>query len=273
MGLKRPTVRLMEHAASMIGTCDQSVQTASMIKPMWWANSLLKAFVKMPPRGPITRRIQDGTRVYCIGDIHGRDDLLKEMAERVSGDMDDRSFDHAVTVFLGDYVDRGLGSRQVVEQLARGDWPTAIITLAGNHEDLLTAFLKNAEVLTVWRSLGGLETLHSYGVDVGLAMAGRDYAAVQATFAANLPESHRRFLERLEISTYIGDYFFAMLEYNRACLSIARIAMICSISATPSCPVRRSTENSSCMATRPRLHQKFFPIESVLTQPRLRPAG
>jgi diadenosine tetraphosphatase ApaH/serine/threonine PP2A family protein phosphatase len=208
MGLKRRSVRPIEDAASMIGTNDQPVRTVSIIKPMGWANSFLKAFVKMPPGAPITRHIPDGTRVYCIGDIHGRDDLLKEMAERVSGDMDDRSFDHAVTVFLGDYVDRGLGSRQVVEQLARGEWPTAIITLAGNHEDLLTAFLKNAEVLTVWRSLGGLETLHSYGVDVGLAMAGRDYAAVQAAFAANLPEIHRRFLEKLKISTYIGDYFF-----------------------------------------------------------------
>ena len=86
-----------------------------------------------------------------------------------------RSFDHAVTVFLGDYVDRGLGSRRVVERLARGEWPTPIIALAGNHEDLLMAFLENAEVLAVWRSLGGLETLHSYGVDVGLAMAGRDF--------------------------------------------------------------------------------------------------
>ena len=70
-----------------------------------------------------------------------------EMAERVSADMKVRSFDHAVTVFLGDYVDRGLGSMRVVEQLARGEWPTPIIALAGNHEDLLMAFLEDAEVL------------------------------------------------------------------------------------------------------------------------------
>ena len=83
-----------------------------------------------------------------------------------------------------------------------------LLALAGNHEDLLMAFLENAEVLPVWRSLGGLETLHSYGVDVGLAMAGRDFERVQAAFAAQFPERHRRFLERLDISTYIGDYFF-----------------------------------------------------------------
>ena len=79
-----------------------------------------------------------------------------------------RSFDDAVTVFLGDYVDRGLGSMPVVEKLSRGEWPTPIVALAGNHEDLLLAFLEDARVLEAWRSLGGLETLHSYGVNVRL---------------------------------------------------------------------------------------------------------
>jgi serine/threonine protein phosphatase 1 len=143
-----------------------------------------------------------------VGDIHGRDDLLREMAKRVRADMETRSFDNAVTVFLGDYVDRGLGSMRAVEQLARGEWPTSIIALAGNHEDLLMAFLENAAVLEVWRSLGGLETLHSYGVAVGLAMAGRDFGAVQTAFAARFPKRHRDFLETLKVSTAIGDYFF-----------------------------------------------------------------
>ena len=155
-----------------------------------------------------TRRVPDGTRVYCVGDIHGRDDLLREMAERVEADMEGRSFDHAVTVFLGDYVDRGLGSMRVVERLARGEWPTSMIALAGNHEDLLMAFLEDEAVLEAWRGLGGLETLHSYGVDVGPAMAGRDFRAVQAAFAARFPEHHRHFLETLKVSTAIGDYFF-----------------------------------------------------------------
>jgi serine/threonine protein phosphatase 1 len=130
------------------------------------------------------------------------------MAAYVGADMKVGSFDHVVTVFLGDYVDRGHGSRRAVEQLARGEWPTSIIALAGNHEDLLMAFLENAEVLAAWRSLGGLETLHSYGVEVGLARGGRGFKAVQTAFAAEFPEHHRRFLEGLDISTYIGDYFF-----------------------------------------------------------------
>ena len=192
----------------MINIADHPAQNVRTTKSMRWANPFLKAFGKTPSPVPTTRRVPDGTRVYCVGDIHGRDDLLREMAERVGADMEASSFDHAVTVFLGDYVDRGLGSKRVVEQLAGGEWPTSIIALAGNHEDLLMAFLENEAVLAAWRSLGGLETLHSYGVDVGLAMAGRDFGAVQAAFAARFPERHRHFLERLEISTYIGDYFF-----------------------------------------------------------------
>ena len=169
--------------------------------------SVPKAFGRTPPV-PTTRRVPDGTRVYCVGDIHGRDDLLRDMAERVEADMEARSFDHAVTVFLGDYVDRGPGSMRVVEQLARSEWPTSMIALAGNHEDLLMAFLEDAGVLEFWRSLGGLETLHSYGVDVGPAMAGRDFEAVQAAFAARFPKHHRHFLEALKVSAAIGDYFF-----------------------------------------------------------------
>ena len=184
---------------------DPKVSTSKFMR---WVNPFRSAFSKVQPEVPTVRRIPDGTRVYCVGDIHGRDDLLREMAEHVSADMKVRSFDHAVTVFLGDYVDRGLGSKRVVEQLARGEWPTSIIALAGNHEDLLMAFLENAEVLAVWRSLGGLETLHSYGVDVGLGHGWTRFWRVQAAFAAQFPERHRHFLERLDISTYIGDYFF-----------------------------------------------------------------
>jgi serine/threonine protein phosphatase 1 len=146
--------------------------------------------------------------VYCVGDIHGRDDLLREMAGRVEADLKTRSFDNAVTVFLGDYIDRGPGSKRVVERLASDEWPTPIIALAGNHEDFLLSFLEDAGFLAFWRSQGGLETLHSYGVNVGPAMAGRDFAEIQAAFTARFPKRHRDFLEALKVSAVVGDYFF-----------------------------------------------------------------
>jgi serine/threonine protein phosphatase 1 len=172
-----------------------------------WANPFFKTLQRTPVV-PTTRRVPDGTLVYCIGDVHGRDDLLRDMAERVEADLKTRSFEHAVTVFLGDYVDRGPSSKDVLERLASGNWPTSITALAGNHEDFLLSFLDDAGFLAFWRSQGGLETLHSYGVDVGPAMAGRDFGEVQAAFTARFPQPHRDFLEALKVSAVIGDYFF-----------------------------------------------------------------
>jgi len=105
-------------------------------------------------------------------------------------------------------VDRGFGSMAVLERLSRDEWPTATIALAGNHEDLLLTFLADNKILEVWRGLGGLETLHSYGVDVGSGQARRDSKKIQDAFKARLPEHHHRFLETLQTSSTIGDYFF-----------------------------------------------------------------
>jgi serine/threonine protein phosphatase 1 len=169
---------------------------------------LAKPFLTRTGAVPTTRRVPDQTLVYCIGDIHGRDDLLRDMAERVEVDMKTRSFDHAVTIFLGDYIDRGPNSKDVLERLANGKWPTSITALTGNHEDFLLSFLDDAGFLAFWRSQGGLETLHSYGVDIGPAMAGRGFQEVQAAFKVCFPEQHRNFLETLKASAIIGDYFF-----------------------------------------------------------------
>jgi serine/threonine protein phosphatase 1 len=172
-----------------------------------WSKPFRKTFdTTAPVSAP--RRVPNGTLVYCIGDIHGRDDLLQEMAERVEADLKTRSFDHAITVFLGDYIDRGLGSMSVIERLASGEWPTPVISLAGNHEDFLMTFLDDAGILDFWRSQGGLATLHSYGMDVGPAMTGRDFAGIQAAFTVRFPQHHRDFLEVLKMSVAIGDYFF-----------------------------------------------------------------
>jgi serine/threonine protein phosphatase 1 len=192
----------------VIDVTDRPAEKVRTTKSARWVSVIRKAVGKTPSPTTITRCVPDGTRVYCVGDIHGRDDLLLEMAERIDADIGARSFDHAVTVFLGDYVDRGPGSMRVVERLSGGEWPTPMIALAGNHEDLLLAFLEDEGILDAWRSLGGLETLHSYGVNVGLPMAGRDFKAVQAAFVARFPKRHQQFLETLNVSTTIGDYFF-----------------------------------------------------------------
>src|SRR5262249_6910483 len=187
---------------------DELAKKLRTTKFVRWVNPFFKALRETPSAVAPTRRVPDGTRVYCVGDIHGRDDLLEKMAERVKADMEGRSFDRVMTVFLGDYVDRGFGSMSVLERLSRSEWPTSMIALAGNHEELLMTFLNDEQVLEAWRLLGGLETLHSYGVDVSPGMVRREFKKIQAEFAKRFPEHHRQFLETLKTSTAIGDYFF-----------------------------------------------------------------
>ena len=80
------------------------------------------------------------TRVYAIGDIHGRLDLLERAIVAIRRDVDRWGTD-ALTVTLGDYVDRGPASRGVIERLSANPFPTPYTALKGNHETLLEAFL------------------------------------------------------------------------------------------------------------------------------------
>jgi serine/threonine protein phosphatase 1 len=147
-------------------------------------------------------------RIYAIGDIHGRADLLDRLAQKIAADLAARPVGEAVTVFVGDYVDRGLDSRGVVERLVRKTFPTPIVTLRGNHEEATLRFLDDAATLQQWVMFGGLTTLASYGVDPGAEMSRGGAPAVQAAFLARFPAPHRRFLEETGYSAEFGDYFF-----------------------------------------------------------------
>jgi serine/threonine protein phosphatase 1 len=148
-----------------------------------------------------------GLRLYAVGDNHGRADLLDELATRIADDVANAPA-QAVTVFLGDYVDRGPASAAVVERLSRGDFPTPICALRGNHEEVLLRFLEDETVLESWREFGGLETLHSYGVNVANVMRGQGYDVAQKSFVQRLPEHHERFLRETRLTAAYGDYFF-----------------------------------------------------------------
>jgi serine/threonine protein phosphatase 1 len=95
-----------------------------------------------------------------------------------------------------------------LERLASGRLPTPFRTLRGNHEAMLLRFIAEPRFLEFWRSNGGLETLHSYGVDVSAAMRGDGYEAAHDAFLAALPVAHRAFLEVTELNATVGDYFF-----------------------------------------------------------------
>lgn len=158
--------------------------------------------------GPAPGAPQEPNRVYAIGDIHGRADLLDCMIEAIEGDLTRHPTQAALTVTLGDYVDRGPDSRGVIERLARNPFCTPFIALRGNHESVFEEFLRDASIADYWRALGGLETLYSYGVDVAPLMRGRGHKEAAEALRAALPQRHVEFLGSLRLTHSAGQYFF-----------------------------------------------------------------
>ena len=152
-----------------------------------------------------------GARVYVIGDIHGRVEPLAEMLDKVRIDASRENADRRVLIFLGDYVDRGLESRQVIDLLLADPAPGfEKVFLKGNHEAWLLAFLENAQAGRNWLTSGGHATLFSYGVaqPVRVQAAG-SLESVRKAFAAALPEEHKVFLSGL-LNTHVeAGYAFA----------------------------------------------------------------
>jgi serine/threonine protein phosphatase 1 len=151
--------------------------------------------------------LSDKTRVYVIGDIHGRSDLLDRMVALISRDLEADPAGDCLTVTLGDYIDRGPDSRGVLDRLVRNPFPTRLVALKGNHEALLEAFLDDPSVVEHWRHLGGLETIHSYRVPVGELMVGKNYADAATALRAAIPDEHFAFLASLKTSIVVDRYF------------------------------------------------------------------
>jgi serine/threonine protein phosphatase 1 len=149
-------------------------------------------------------------RVYAIGDIHGRLDLLDELHGLILADSERSQPIVKAVVYLGDYVDRGLQSKEVVDRLLEGPLPGfRPYYLKGNHEQALLDFLEDVSVGPAWRNFGGCETMHSYGVAMAGTLATRhEFEAAQADFAARLPASHLAFFRALKLSVTLGDYHF-----------------------------------------------------------------
>jgi serine/threonine protein phosphatase 1 len=150
----------------------------------------------------------DGVRIYAIGDIHGRADLLQKLMTKVDDDLSRYPTPGAVEVYLGDYVDRGPASREVIDVLRGRARLTRTVFLKGNHESYLSGFLENPGILSDWRLWGGIETLLSYGVISSLNPTREQQGELSASLNRRLPTPHREWLSRLRLSFTCGDYFF-----------------------------------------------------------------
>ena len=147
-----------------------------------------------------------------MGDVHGRLDVLEPLLRDIAKDvLESRPTDPPLLVFLGDYVDRGPDSRQVVDLILKmtthGEFETRI--LKGNHEEALLQFLAEPPFGSAWLDHGGGPTMVSYGVQPPPTRTDKDaWARVRDEFDRALPQAHRDFYENLELMLTVGDYAF-----------------------------------------------------------------
>lgn len=153
--------------------------------------------------------IPQGQRVYAVGDIHGCDTLLDDLLVRISNDIvsTGHKASEVTIVFLGDYIDRGSGSPQVLERLiGLQSEEYSTIFLKGNHEASLLKFLGDPETIISWLDWGGDETLKSYGLKSISAQEPQDLAV---GLKNAMPPRHLTFLQTLMPYFQLGDFVFA----------------------------------------------------------------
>ena len=158
---------------------------------------------------PVKPNLPEGLRIYCIGDIHGRVDLLQQIHKSIQKDVAGFQGTRKL-IYLGDYIDRGENSRDVIDLLTKQPLPEFdSVYLRGNHEQSMLDFLDQAKVGRNWFTYGGLATLVSYKVKLSkLPTQKSDFEEIQTNFRALVPQSHIDFLERTEVSCAFGSFYF-----------------------------------------------------------------
>ena len=155
--------------------------------------------------------VPDGLAVYAIGDVHGRFDLLTSLMAKICADVDGHPDDRdRLIIFLGDYIDRGRQSRQVVDCMVAGS-PIGfrVVHLMGNHEQALLEFIDGRSNGADWLTYGGLETLYSYGVHMkGIPTTEAASSELRDAVKKALPADHVDFMRRCILSHTEGDYLF-----------------------------------------------------------------
>lgn len=155
------------------------------------------------------RGAPDRQRAFAIGDIHGRLDLLDELLERIEADDRPRPQAKTTIVFLGDLIDRGPQSAQVVERLRRyrPDFAKTVF-LMGNHEEVLLRIVGGETgIVSDWLKFGGAECVRSYGIDPADLLC-RSPADVPRILRQAIPKEHLKFLASFVDTASFGDYLF-----------------------------------------------------------------
>jgi serine/threonine protein phosphatase 1 len=157
---------------------------------------------------PAAAALPNGVRIYTIGDVHGCVRELDKLTQLIAADMSALPCPESLIILLGDYIDRGPHSAHVLDRLATCTFPAPFLPLRGNHEQMLIRFLEDPSQLTTWRRFGGLETLHSFNIEVSKIRTASDCEYAHREFMRVFPAEWAQLLLDMPSSFALGSYFF-----------------------------------------------------------------
>lgn len=177
------------------------------MEPMdWWKQALFRSYKKTTLSPGLHLSLPVAGHIYAIGDIHGCFPQFKNILEQIFEDAQNLS-GGKVIVTVGDYVDRGPFSYSAIEELLESP-PEGFsrVWLRGNHEAMMLDACDTGSIES-WLSVGGSETLASYGISADnlLAMNRKTRKQVMASF---IPKTHIDFLRSMPLFVTVGDYLF-----------------------------------------------------------------
>ncbi|CAN7512147.1 hypothetical protein Brsp04_02552 [Brucella sp. NBRC 12952] len=158
----------------------------------------------------------EGIRLYAIGDVHGRLDLLQDIHGLIHADIDRNPTHDWRIIHLGDYIDRGPGSKGVLDFLIHASThDPRILSLIGNHDDGFLRYLATGDTNGIFALHGGSDTARSYGVEVDY-MDPASAAAGYRQLVDNVPQAHVDYIRSMPSSVSFGDFFFCHAGVNPA---------------------------------------------------------
>lgn len=147
------------------------------------------------------------TKIYAVGDVHGQLGHVQNLLPKIAADAAAWK-GRKVLLFVGDLVDRGPHSKEVMELLVHEPLKAdgfEQIAIRGNHEWKMHRFVDSLDNYEAWFKFGGIAALHSYGVRYTPTTPVEE---AQADFNQAIPQSHVEFLEKMPLTHIEGDYLF-----------------------------------------------------------------
>ncbi len=167
----------------------------------------LRSFLESRSEPDITPTVPEGQRIYAIGDIHGRCDLLCRMIARIEADEVGREPADTTVILLGDLVDRGPDSAGVIATAREWAKRRRVRILAGNHEEMFLGSLERDETLRHFLRHGGRETLLSYPIPAEV-YSRATLEELRQIMNEVVPADDIAFMQSMEDRIQIGDYVF-----------------------------------------------------------------